>query len=182
MRALLALALLAAPAAAQSPRGSFTCVAEASGGGITAQTQRQLDGRGTLRSGLTTITLPLTGASGSLLASWEVRQGLPQVARGKYVFRLPPAADGMWQLGGVAKPVRARDGLLEVKGEQFRDLLATGAPIQLVLVARNGQERGRATLDRAAFDAAVDLARQADARALAKASDYRSQCTRCAGA
>ena len=122
-----------------------------------------------------------TPAGHSYLATWEVRQGLPEVARGKYAFRLPAAADAIWQLAGTRKLVRAKDGALTVGGEEFSALLSGGAPIRLILTARNGQERGRATLDRAAFDAALDLARQADARGLAKAYDYRS-CPRGSGA
>ncbi|UUR07443.1 hypothetical protein [Sphingomonas glaciei] len=176
MRLLLPLALLltAGPAAAQSKRETFSCTAEASDAGLTAQTRRQLDRGGDLRGGATTVSLPLTGTSGTLLATWEVRQGLPEVARGKYVFRLPPASDATWRLAGTRKPVRAKDGALTVGGEEFTALLAGGAPIRLVLADRKGQERGRATLDRAAFDAALDLARQADARGLSKAYDYRS--------
>lgn len=176
-RALALAAILAAasgPASAQRRSGSFTCSAEASGGGLQAVTQRLLDGRGNLRSGTTSVSLPLTGTTGTLLASWEVRQGLPEVARGKYVFRLPAAPDASWQLAGTRKPARAKDGALSVDGEQFSALLAGGAPIRLILADRKGQERGRATLDRTAFAAALDLARQADARGLSKAYDYRS--------
>jgi hypothetical protein len=177
MRLPLALALLlgaVAPASAQSSRGTFTCTAEASGAGLQARTQRLLDGRGDLRSGTTTIELPLTGAAGTLRASWQVRQGLPEVARGTYLFRLPPTAGSTWQLAGTRKPVRARDGVLTVDGELFSALLAGGAPIELVLAGRDGRARARATLDRTAFAAALDLVRQADARALARAYDYRS--------
>ncbi|GAA3997679.1 hypothetical protein [Sphingomonas humi] len=182
MRLLAAFALLATavPVAAQSrQQATFTCVADASGAGLTAQTRRLLDGRGDLRQGsLTTITLPLTGAGGSLEASWEVRFGLPKVERGTYLFRLPPPLLATWQLAGAPKPVRAKDGVLTLSGKQFSAMLAGGAPIALVLVGRNGQERARATLDRQAFDVALDLVRQADARALAKASSYRSTCPR----
>ncbi|NJC05016.1 hypothetical protein GGQ97_000809 [Sphingomonas kaistensis] len=177
MRSLLALALLlgaTAPAAAQSKRETFACSAEATGGGLRAVTQRLLDGRGTLRSGTTSITLPLAGTDGSLIATFDVRQGLPEVARGKYAFRLPAAADAGWQLAGARKPIRSRDNVLAVDGEQFAALLAGGAPIKLVLTSRKGQERARATLDRATFDTALDLVRQADARALSRAYDYRS--------
>lgn len=169
-----ALLLGAAPAAAQLRQQTFTCTAEASGAGLTARTQRLLDRRGELRSGTTTVEVPLAGASGSLLATWQVRNGLPEVARGTYLFRLPPTPGAVWQLSALGKPLRARDGALALGGKQFSDLLASGAPVQLLLVARDGRERGRATLDRSAFAAAVDLARQADARALAGASDYRS--------
>ncbi len=107
----------------------------------------------------------------------------PAAGRARQICLPPAAGDATrrWQLVGAAKPIRAKDGLLAVNGEQFRALLAGGAPIQLVLATRNGQERGRATLDRAAFDTALDLARQADARALSKSSDLRGQCTRTAG-
>ena len=175
VRALVALAVLAcaAPTAAQSGR-VFTCTTEASGAGLIAKTQRHLDRRGDLRGGSTTVTLPLTGNPGTLEASWDVVRGLPEVARGRYVFRLSPASDGTWQLAGTAKPVRAKDGLLTVNGEQFSALLGRGAPIRLVFAGRDGRERAAATLDRAAFDAALDLARQADARGLATSSDVRS--------
>lgn len=177
MRLLLTLALLlgaTTPAAAQSGRATFTCVASASGAGLTAQTRRVLDGRGDLRSGTTTVTLPLTGTTGTLLASWEVRQGLPEVARGKYAFRLPAGADGSWQLAGARKPARIKNGLLTLHGEQFSALLSGGTPIALVLTGRDGRTRSRAILDRTAFEAALDLARQADARALGAAYDFRS--------
>jgi hypothetical protein len=176
VRALLALTLLlgAGPAAAQSGRVAFTCTTEASGAGLTARTERNLDRRGQLRGGVTIVTLPLTGSTGTLQASWDVVRGLPEVARGRYVFRLPAASNATWQLAGAAKPVRAKDGLLTVSGEQFSALLGRGAPIRLVLAGRDGRERAAATLDRAAFDAALDLARQADARGLATSSDTRS--------
>lgn len=175
---LLALILGAGPVAAQaqapSKRATFTCTTDASGAGLTARTERQFDRRGELRSGTTTVVLPLSGAAGTLEARWEVSRGLPEVAQGKYVFRLAAPADAAWQLTGLAKPIRARDGALAVGGEQFRALLTGGAPIRLVLAGRDGRERASASLDQAAFDAALDLARQADARALAGASAWRS--------
>ncbi|WP_338501830.1 hypothetical protein V6R86_02615 [Sphingomonas kaistensis] len=176
MKTLIALALLiaAAPAVAQSQRVAFVCTAEASSAGLTARTERQFDRRGDLRAGATTIRLPLTGADGTLDASWEVTRGLPQVARGKYVFRLPAPADASWQIAGLTKPIRSKDGVLMLGGEQFRSLLFSGASIQLILAGRDGRERARASLDRAAFDAALDLARQSDARGLAQASNFRS--------
>jgi hypothetical protein len=172
--AALALLACAAPAMGQSQRIAFICTAEASGAGLIAKTQRQLDRRGDLRSGLTTISVPLAGSPAMLEASWEVVRGLPEVARGKYLFRLPPSPDATWQLAGSAKPVRAKDGLLTLGGEQLRAFRGSGTPLRLILAGRDGRERARATLDRAAFDAALDLARQADARALATASNYRS--------
>lgn len=178
MRALLALALLlaTAPASAQSSRDAFSCSAEAAAGGLQAVTSRELDRRGALRKGTTSVRLPLTGVTGSLDAEWDVRQGLPAVALGNYSFQLPPAADATWQLVGLSKPIRAKAGVLAINGKQLRPLLVSGASVQLALVTRLGEVRGRATLDRTIFDSAVDLARQADARALAKASDYRRQC------
>jgi hypothetical protein len=169
--------LSTASLAPAKPRADgFTCTAEASGAGLRAQTQRLLDRRGDLRSGVTTIDLPLTGGTGTLQASWQVRAGLPEVARGRFLFRLPAMPEGSWQLAGAGKPVRARDGVLTLSGDQFSALLAGGAPIQLIQTGRDRRESGRLTLDPDIFAVAVDLARQADARGLAKAYDYRS-CT-----
>lgn len=175
MRLLAATALLvvAIPAAAQRAE-SFTCTADAGGSGLTARTQRLLDRRGDLRGGTTSVELPLTGAAASLQATWQVRDGLPEVARGLYRFQVPVAPAGTWQLAALGKPIRARNGNLALTGKQFSALLASGAPIQLILAGRDGREQNRAALDRSAFAAAVDLARQADARALARAFDYRS--------
>jgi len=175
-RLALAAAILATalPVAAQRRSGGYVCLSEASADGLQAVTQRLLDGRGNLRSGTTTISLPLSGAAGTLEASWDVVRGLPQVARGKYVFRLPAPADASWQIAGLAKPIRSKNGVLTLGGEQFRSLLSSDASIQLVLAGRDGRARARASLDRAAFDTALDLARQSDARALAQAANYRS--------
>ena len=185
VRLLSAILLLtvAAPASAQPGRPIFTCVADASGAGLTAETRRLLDNRGDLRpASITTITLPLRGSAGSLQASWEVRFGLPTVDRGEYLFRLPAQSNAVWQLAGTVKPVRAKDGMLTLNGKQFAALRATGAPIDLVLLGRDGVTRARSILDREAFDTALDLARQADARALAKAAAYRTLCPRSRGA
>lgn len=181
MRALFfvaALFLADLGAAEAQPRSAkFTCTAEASGGGLQARTQRLLDRRGDLRDGTTTVELPLAGGAGSLRASWRVQDGLPQVARGRYLFRLPAVANAEWQLASQGKPVRAPDGLLALSGEQFRAALASGTPLQLTLRTRDRQEQGSRTIDAAGFAVALDLARQADARALAKAADYRAACT-----
>jgi hypothetical protein len=180
VRLLLAIALLvsAAPAAAQLRAESFTCTADAGGSGLTARTQRLLDRRGDLRSGTTIVQLPLTGAAATLQATWQVRDGLPEVARGIYLFRVPAAPAGTWQLAALGKPIRAKDGSLALSGKQFSALLAGGAPIRLILAGRDGREQGRAVLDRSTFDAAIDLARQSDARGLAMAANFRSLCPR----
>lgn len=176
---LLAAILLgiAMPSGAQQRRGSFTCTAEASGGGLQARTQRLLDRRGELRSGETSIDIPLAGGAGTLRASWDVQNGLPQVARGRYLFQLAPAADGEWQLARSGKPARAKAGVLAVSGKEFSDLLSARSPILFVLAGRDGQERERRTVDPAAFATALDLARQSDARALAQSADLRGHCT-----
>lgn len=176
MRLLLpafALSLVAVPAQAQQ-RQTFVCTAEARGAVGTARTERLLDRRGELRSGTTIIDLPLAGAGGTLQATWQVRNGLPEVERGTYLFRLPASSEGIWQVAVLGKPIRARGGAIALNGKQMGALLSSGAPVQMTVAARDGRERARATLERSAFDAAVDLARQADARSLAGAYDYRS--------
>lgn len=176
---LTALFLGAAlPASAQPRRGTFTCTAEASGGGLEARTRRLLDLRGELRGGETKVDIPLPDGAGLLRASWDVENGLPQVALGRYQFELAPAADAEWQLARPGKPLRAKAGILALSGKDFSALLSGGTPIELILAGRDGQERARRTLDTAAFAAALDLARQADARALAQSADPRGHCTR----
>lgn len=170
------------------PSLGWFCSAETAEGPARAVSHRGLSYQGELQTGRTQFDLTLAGtAPARLLAEWQVDRGLPEMAEGRYRFRMTrevvPAEPGQLQLVGGGVILRGRDwspgvGELAVSGRELAALLGSGAAIRLRTVARDGRELGSVPLGRSSFDLALQLARQADAGALAKAADYRSLCER----
>lgn len=166
----------------------WACTAEATGEAVRALSHRSLDFQGGLRRGRTEFDLTLAGtAPARLLADWDARDGVPELGEGRYRFRMSrhvvPAEPGQIQLVGGAVALRSgtwSPGLseLRVSGRELAELLAGGSPLVLRTVGRDGRVLGSAPLERAAFERALQLARQADAASLAKAADYRRLCQR----
>nr|WP_314442062.1 hypothetical protein [uncultured Sphingomonas sp.] len=163
------------------------CSAEASSGAARASAHRLLTFQGEARNGRTEFDLTIAGTpSARVFAEWD-RSDLPQLADARYRFRMAratvPAEPAQLQLvvgNAVAARSQFSPGLAEV-GANGRDIgpqLLAGAAVGLRLVTRDGRALGSVGLDRASFDLAVQLARQANASALAKASDFRNQCQR----
>jgi hypothetical protein len=191
-RFLLPLLAIVLPACATtgSPddrRLGWSCSAEANNGPVRASSHRQLNFQGQQREGQTQFDLTLAGNHPArLLADWD-RSNLPEVAEGRYRFRMSrqfmPAEAGQLQLV-VGDRVVARSAwspdLAEVvvNGRDIGPQLLAGAAVGLRLVARDGRSLGSVGVDRASFDLAVQLARQANANVLAKATDFRTQCQR----
>lgn len=168
-------------------RLGWFCSAEANSGPVRASSHRLVNFQGDPREGRTEFDLTLPGDQPArLLASWD-RSDLPEVAEGRYRFRMSrnvvPAEPGQLQLVVGNQLVGRSDfspGLAEVSvsGRDIGPQLLAGAAVGLRLVARDGRALGSVAVDRASFDLAVQLARQANAAALAKASDFRNQCQR----
>jgi hypothetical protein len=191
-RALLALPILvlsacATPAGTNDRSRGWFCSAEANSGQVHASSHRELDFQGGPREGRSEFDLTLAGNQPArLLADWEGSR-LPKIAEGRYRFRMSrhvvPAEPGQLQLV-IGNAVAARSGWspglaeLTVSGRDIGPQLLSGAAMGLRLVAPDGRSLGSVGVDRESFDLAVQLARQANAAVLAKASDFRNQCQR----
>jgi hypothetical protein len=185
--ALLALTLsaCATTGGGEDQRLGWVCTAEATSGPARASSVRVLDFQGFARNGQTEFDLTLAGsAPARILVSWD-RSTLPEVAEGRYRFRMnaPAAQPAQLQLV-VGNQQVARTGFapglveLAVAGRNVGPQLLSGAALGLRLVGRDGRSLGSIGVDRASFDLAIELARQANANVLARASDFRNQCQR----
>lgn len=183
----LALTACATTGGPSDRRLGYFCSAEAEDGSARARSHRLLTFQGEPRNGRTEFDLTLAGEPAvRVLAEWR-DSALPQVAEARYRFRLArpasPAEPAQLQLV-VGDTVLARSnwspGLAEVavNGRDIGPQLLAGASVGLRLVTRDGRSLASLGLDRTRLDRAVELARQANASALAKASEYRSQCQR----
>ena len=189
MRPLLALALLlgAAPASAQSKRDIFACSAEVRSGPTRAISTREIALRGQLRETRTSFETSFTGPPTVMMSAEWNTPGLPEVARGRYSFsvaRIDPAAEAaQLQLLISGRPV-AKSGwaagrlqpVIEVRGRELGAAWFAGTPVVIRLVARDGRLLSTTPIAREGVDRAIDLARQANASVLAKATDFRRQC------
>lgn len=189
MRALLALALLlaAAPAGAQSKRDIYGCSAEVRSGSVRAISVREINPRGQLRKTRTSVEASLPGSPAvTMVAEWDT-PNLPEIARGRYSFtvgRIDPTTEPSQLQLVVGGRVIAKSGwatgrlqpILEARGRDLGAAWFAGTPVQIRLMARDGRTLGTSPIGREAVDRAMDLARQANASVLAKATDYRRQC------
>lgn len=164
------------------------CTAQANEGAARATSHRSLTFDGRLREGWTEFDLTLAGDQPArLLAEWRESGSLPELAEGRYRFRMSrhvvPSEPGRLQLVGGNAVLGTSDwspGLTEVSvsGRTLASVLGSGGALGLRLVARDGRPLGSVAVDRSAFDLALGLARQADASALAKAADFSRLCQR----
>jgi hypothetical protein len=187
--ALLALTLAgcATTSGGEDRRLGWVCTAEATSGPVRASSLRVLDFQGFARNEQTEFAMSLPGnPPANVFASWD-RATLPEIAEGRYRFRMSrqpvPGEPARLQLV-VGNQMVAQSALVPglaevaVNGRDIGPQLLSGAAMGLRLVTRDGRSLGSTGIDRASFDLAIELARQANANVLARASDFRNQCRR----
>ena len=189
VRALLAFTLLlgTAPAGAQSKRDNYACSAEVRSGPTRAISYREIAARGQLRETRTSFETSFPGRPTVMMSAEWNTPGLPEVARGRYSFsvaRIDPAAEAAQLQLLIAGRMIARSGwasgrlqpVIQARGRDLGAAWFAGTPVAIRLVAPDGRLLSTTLIAREGVDRAMDLARQANASVLAKATDFRRQC------
>ncbi len=119
-------------------------------------------------------------------AGWSVTDGLPTFARGRFVIRLfvgDGAAIGRMKVYSDVGEMSSAFGtgtvrMITMSGERLRALRGTDTAVGVHVLNRREELLGGSGIEWATLDKGLELARQADARSLAAASDYRRLCSR----
>jgi hypothetical protein len=190
VRPLLLALTLSGCATTSDERLGWFCQADLSANGLQASSLRSLDARGQLRSGNTDWALrPTASELMEIRVSWPLARSVLERERASVRFRMSRevvqgeqrqlqligpgstlVAGGSWSGGTLHE--------LAISGAQLETVLQRSAPLSLRLVNRAGAVRAESAVAPALFSRGLELARQADGRALARSTDFQRQCER----